>query len=130
MRGDLLIESGRTILSAITIAPASTGCSLSFRSFTPSACLPRVRGLVYEAFVIPTSSMSPTILEGDRILARKLLPQHHFPERGDLIVYRNPMPTGATNFIGRVVARGRRPRRDQRRARDHQWQCVGARSRS
>jgi len=32
-----------------------------------------VRGFVYEAFVIPSSSMSPTILPGDRILARKLL---------------------------------------------------------
>ena len=63
-----------------------------------------VRGFVYEAFMIPTSSMSPTILPGDRILARKLLPRHHFPKRGDLIVYRNPTPTGATKFIGRVVA--------------------------
>jgi signal peptidase I len=63
-----------------------------------------VRGFVYEAFVIPTSSMSPTILEGDRILARKLASPQHFPERGDLIVYRNPMPTGATKYIGRVVA--------------------------
>jgi signal peptidase I len=63
-----------------------------------------VRGFVYEAFVIPVNSMSPTILNGDRILARKLLPLHHVPKRGDLIVYRNPMPTGATRFIGRVVA--------------------------
>jgi signal peptidase I len=63
-----------------------------------------VRGSVYEAFLIPTRSMNPTILEGDRILARKLLPQNHFPERGDLIVYRNSTPTGAVNFIGRVVA--------------------------
>ena len=63
-----------------------------------------VRGLVYEAFMIPTSSMSPTIIEGDRILARKLLPQYHFPQRGDLIVYRNPTPSGAANYIGRVVA--------------------------
>ena len=63
-----------------------------------------VRGLVYEAFLIPASSMSPTILEGDRILVRKLLPPHHFPERGDLIVYRNPTPTRAANFIGRAVA--------------------------
>jgi signal peptidase I len=63
-----------------------------------------VRGLVYEAFFIPVKSMSPTILNGDRILARKLLPLHHFPERGELILYRNPMPTGATRFIGRVVA--------------------------
>ena len=63
-----------------------------------------VRGFVYEAFVIPTSSMSPTILPGDRFLARKLLTRDHVPKRGDLIVYRNPTPTGATKFIGRVVA--------------------------
>jgi len=63
-----------------------------------------VRGFVYEAFVIPVNSMSPTILNGDRILVRKLLPLHHFPKRGDLIVYRNPMPTGADRFVGRVVA--------------------------
>ncbi len=63
-----------------------------------------VRGFVYEAFVIPTNSMSPTILNGDRILARKLLPLHHFPERGDLIVFCNPKPTGGTSFIKRVIA--------------------------
>lgn len=63
-----------------------------------------VRGFVYEAFVIPTKSMSPTILSGDRILARKLLPAHHFPERGDLIVYRNPSPQGGDQFLSRVVA--------------------------
>lgn len=63
-----------------------------------------VRGLVYEAFLIPASSMSPTILNGDRILARKLLTRDHIPQRGDLIVYRNPTPTGATAFVGRVVA--------------------------
>jgi signal peptidase I len=62
------------------------------------------RDLVYEAFLIPTSSMSPTILPGDRILARKLWTRDHAAERGDLIVYRNPTPTGATRFVGRVVA--------------------------
>lgn len=63
-----------------------------------------LRGFVYEAFVIPVNNMSPTFVAGDRILARKLLPRDHFPERGDLIVYRNPTPKGATRFIGRVVA--------------------------
>src|SRR6185312_13624735 len=63
-----------------------------------------VRGFVYEAFVIPSSSMSPTILPGDRFLVRKLLTRDHVPNRGDLIVYRNPTSTGATRFIGRVVA--------------------------
>jgi signal peptidase I len=63
-----------------------------------------VRGWVYEAFRIPSSSMSPTILPGDRFLARKLLARDHFPKRGNLIVYRNPSSTGATKFVGRVVA--------------------------
>src|SRR4029078_13111314 len=48
-----------------------------------------VRGFVYEAFLIPSNRMSPTILRGDRFLARKLLTRDHVPERGDLIVYRN-----------------------------------------
>ncbi len=63
-----------------------------------------VRGWVYEAFRIPSTSMSPTFLPGDRILARKLMPRDHVPKRGDLIVYSNPTPNGATKFIGRVVA--------------------------
>jgi signal peptidase I len=63
-----------------------------------------VRGFVYEAFLIPSDSMSPTILRGDRFLARKLLTRDHVPERGDLIVYRNPTTMGAASFIGRVVA--------------------------
>lgn len=63
-----------------------------------------VRGFVYEAFRVPTNSMNPTILSEDRILARKLLPMHHFPDRGDLIVFRNPTSTEATVFVKRVVA--------------------------
>jgi signal peptidase I len=63
-----------------------------------------VRGLVYEAFRVPSNSMSPTILPGDRFLARKLLTRDHVPNRGDLIVYRNPTPSGAANFVARVVA--------------------------
>jgi RNA polymerase sigma-70 factor (ECF subfamily) len=39
-----------------------------------------------------------------RILARKLLPKNYFPERGDLIVFRNPTPSKATAFAKRVVA--------------------------
>lgn len=63
-----------------------------------------VRRFAYEAFAIPTSSMSPTILAGDRILARKAMPPHHVPQRGDLIVYRNATLAGTPNYVGRVVA--------------------------
>ncbi len=48
--------------------------------------------------------MSPNIISGDRILARKRLPQDRVTKRGDLIVYRNPLPTGARRIVGRVVA--------------------------
>ena len=61
-----------------------------------------VNGFIYEAFVIPVDSMSPTIVNGDRIMANKLLPAQ--PTRGDLIVFRNPTPKGGEKFIGRVVA--------------------------
>ncbi len=80
------------------------GLLIAVQLVYPIGLIAAIRGLVYEAFLIPTSSMSPTILTGDRILARKLLPQHHFPERGDLIVYRNATPTGGARFMGRVVA--------------------------
>jgi signal peptidase I len=63
-----------------------------------------VRAWVYEAFRIPSSSMSPTFLPGDRILARKLMPRDHVPKRGDLIVYNNQTTSGAAKFVGRVVA--------------------------
>jgi len=63
-----------------------------------------VRGWVYEAFIIPSSSMSPTFLPGDRFLVRKLMSRDHFPKRGDLIVYSNPTSTGATKFVGRAIA--------------------------
>ncbi len=64
-----------------------------------------VRSFVYEAFFIPVNNMSPTVIAGDRVLARKLLPDHYFPSRGDLIVYRDPQTTTkAQQFMGRVVA--------------------------
>ena len=63
-----------------------------------------VRSYAFEAFVIPTQSMSPTILPGDRVLANKWLGRDFFPQRGDLIVYRNPTDTAAVGFVGRVIA--------------------------
>ncbi len=70
----------------------------------PMGLMAGVRGLVYEAFVIPTASMSPTIQRGDRILVRKLLARPYRPRRGELVVFRNPEPKGAEVFVKRVVA--------------------------
>lgn len=62
------------------------------------------REYVFEAFVLPTKSMAPSFLPGDRILVNKLASRKAFPERGDAIVFRNPEPDGGRVFIKRVIA--------------------------
>jgi signal peptidase I len=60
------------------------------------------RSAVVEAFVIPSASMSPTILPGDRILATKLGVQYRRFERGDVIVFRSP-DNRRQQWIKRIV---------------------------
>ncbi len=62
-----------------------------------------VREYVLEAFYIPTRSMAPSVVAGDRVLVNKLASRKEFPERGDVIVFRNPQPTGGRVFIKRVI---------------------------
>ncbi len=62
------------------------------------------REYVFEAFVLPTKSMAPSFLPGDRVLVNKLAARKEFPERGDVIVFRNPEPDGGRVFIKRVIA--------------------------
>ncbi|MBP87693.1 MAG: signal peptidase I [Planctomycetaceae bacterium] len=70
----------------------------------PISLIAGVREFVYEAFYLPTRSMNPSVVQGDRILVNKLWVQKQFPERGDVVVFRNPEPTGGRVFIERVVA--------------------------
>jgi signal peptidase I len=57
---------------------------------------------VFQAFYIPSGSMSPTVLEGDHILANQLAYQHRLPLRGDVIIFRVPGKPGQ-NWIKRVI---------------------------
>lgn len=61
-----------------------------------------LRATVLEAFIIPTSSMAPTLIPGDRILANKLGISTRRIHRGDVIVFRNPENRRQT-FVKRVV---------------------------
>ncbi|MBI3318664.1 MAG: signal peptidase I, partial [Candidatus Omnitrophica bacterium] len=76
-----------------------------------------VRTFFLQAFKIPTGSMRPTLVEGDRILVNKVvygipipltsyrLPEIRRPRRGDLVVFRSPdLPR--RDFIKRLVAVG------------------------
>jgi signal peptidase I len=57
-----------------------------------------VRPYVVEAFVMPTASMSPTVVPGDRFCANKLLS----PRRWDLVAYVNDGPDRAV-YCKRLV---------------------------
>ncbi len=74
-----------------------------------------IRTFVVQAFKIPTGSMRPTLMEGDRILVNKFLygaevpftgrrlPAVRAPRRGDIIVFRSP-DDDHRDFIKRLVA--------------------------
>jgi signal peptidase I len=79
-----------------------------------------IRAFVFEPFQIPSSSMIPTLFIGDHVFVTKYSYGlwMHFPtmfglrsvelldlgdpERGDIIVFRNPQD-GVTNYIKRIV---------------------------
>lgn len=64
-----------------------------------------VRTFIVQAFKIPTGSMRPTLLEGDRILVNKFLYRFREPERGDVVVFKYPEDP-RRDFIKRLVGRG------------------------
>lgn len=61
-----------------------------------------LRANVMEAFVIPTRSMAPTLIPGDRILTNKLGISTHTFSRGDVVVFRNP-GNRRQNFVKRIA---------------------------
>jgi signal peptidase I len=48
-----------------------------------------LKTFVVQAFYIPSASMEPTLLPGDRVLVNKVL---YHPHRGDIIVFEDPHP--------------------------------------
>lgn len=76
-----------------------------------------VRTFFLQAFKIPSGSMRPTLMEGDRILVNKVvygiripftplrLPAIHPPRRGDIVVFRGPEDP-RRDFIKRLAGVG------------------------
>ncbi len=61
-----------------------------------------VRPFVAEAFWIPSTSMVPTLLVGDRVLVNKFVYRFTEPERGDVVVFES-VERGDEDLIKRVV---------------------------
>jgi signal peptidase I len=64
-----------------------------------------IRTFIMAPFKIPSGSMRPTLIEGDRILVSKFIYRFREPQRGDIIVFRYPEDPKRP-FIKRLVALG------------------------
>ena len=64
-----------------------------------------IRAFVIQAYKIPTGSMIPTLMVGDRILVSKLSYRFHSPQRGDVFVFKYPEDPKVA-FIKRLVGKG------------------------
>jgi signal peptidase I len=61
-----------------------------------------VRETVFEAFFVPARSMSPSVRQGDRVLANKLASRGAPPDRGKVVVFRAPGQR-EMRYIKRVI---------------------------
>jgi signal peptidase I len=59
---------------------------------------------VVKPFEIPSESMEPTLVMGDRVLVNRMVYHFRSPERGDVIVFDPPGVDSTEPFIKRVVA--------------------------
>ena len=64
-----------------------------------------IRTYVVQAFKIPSGSMRPTLLEGDKLFVNKYVYRFEAPKRGDIIVFRYPSDP-KKDFIKRLAGFG------------------------
>jgi signal peptidase I len=62
-----------------------------------------IRTYVVQAFKIPSGSMRPTLVEGDKLFVNKYLYRFEHPQRGDIVVFKYPQDP-KKDFIKRLVA--------------------------
>src|SRR3972149_6528560 len=82
-----------------TAAPEKKkGGFLGFRGELPGLILTAlalalvIKTFLFQAFFIPSGSMQPTLVPGDRVLVNKIPYYLHDPERGDVVVFEDPHP--------------------------------------
>jgi len=61
-----------------------------------------LRAFVIQAFKIPSSSMVPTLLKGDKLFVNKFIYRYRNPERWEIIVFKEP-EHNKKDFIKRLV---------------------------
>lgn len=64
-----------------------------------------IRTFIFQPFYIPSRSMVPTLVPGDRILVTKFNYWFSQPKRGDVIVFKYPVNPDK-DFVKRIIALG------------------------
>ena len=64
-----------------------------------------IRTFIVGPYKIPTGSMRPTLMEGDRIFVDKITYRFREPKRGEIIVFKYPLDI-KKDFVKRLVAFG------------------------
>lgn len=64
-----------------------------------------IKTFLVQAFYIPSASMEPTLLPGDRVLVNKLAYRVGEPIRGDVVVFDSPFDVDAPESIPRALVR-------------------------
>jgi signal peptidase I len=66
-----------------------------------------IKTFLLQAFYIPSASMEPTLVEGDRVLVEKVSYRLGAPERGDVVVFEKnlviPIPGEADGSLGKKI---------------------------
>jgi signal peptidase I len=63
-----------------------------------------IQAFVVKSYVIPTPSMVPTLMEGDRVMVNRFIFRFEEPKRGDIIVFKTDLRTDP--LIKRIVGVG------------------------
>lgn len=64
-----------------------------------------IRIFILAPFYIPSGSMIPTLLEGDRIIVSKITYRIKEPQRGDIVVFKYPRDT-SRDYVKRLIGLG------------------------
>jgi signal peptidase I len=59
-----------------------------------------IKSFLFAAFWIPSPSMQPTLVHGDRVLVNRIPYYFHDPRRGDIIVFENPRGVEDRGVVG------------------------------
>jgi signal peptidase I len=104
-----LADSLESEPNEIKIKPESKDSFVSFLKELPVLVITAVviafviKWLVVQPFYIPSGSMEPTLVPGDRVLVSKFIYKFVNPKPGDIVVFIAPNGDGR-DFIKRIVA--------------------------